>query len=118
MNKTVRIRKDKENEIELLKIQVYSEYCNSMYGNLASYVLGATVAFYITIMGLYLQKSIDLITYYVFLFVPFPLFIFLLLLTYRRHEEKLKRVDQMIELVKQGQPLPSIENMLKRKSIE
>jgi hypothetical protein len=105
-----------ERDTELLKIQAYEDYVNSNFGSGSSYVLGAIVAYYISVMGFYVQKIIDLGTYYILLFLPLPIFVPLLWFTYRTHRTQLSRVDTLIEKLNKGEPIPSIEEMIKGKA--
>jgi hypothetical protein len=105
-----------ERDTELLKIQAYEDYVNSNFGSGSSYVLGAIVAYYISVMGFYIQRIIDLGTYYVLLFLPLPVFVVLLFSTYRTHTKQLIRVDLLIEKLNKGEPIPSVEDMIKGKA--
>jgi hypothetical protein len=105
-----------ERDTELLKIQAYMDYCNSDLSSSSSYVLGTVVAYYISIMSFYILKVFDLVTYYVYLFLPLPFFAVLLWLTYRTHAKRLSRVDKLIEKLNKGEPIPSIEDMIKGKA--
>ena len=61
-------------DIELIKIQVFAGYCHSQFRSRISYIFGAFIAVYVSLMGLYLQKTIELLTYYLTLFVGAPIF--------------------------------------------
>jgi len=104
-----------ERDTELLKIQTYADYCNAEFSSASSYTLGIIVAYYISLMGFYLQKIIDLGTYYVVLVLPLPVFVVLLWFVYRAHSRKLSRVDKLIGKLNKGEPIPSIEDMIKGK---
>ena len=104
-------------DTELLKIQVYVGYCDSHFRVLISFVLGASVAVVVALMGLFLQNKIDAVTYYVviLLFVV-PFFAFFVWHNYRDYRESLSKVDSMIECVNNGKVLPSVKDMLKGKT--
>jgi len=102
-------------DTELLKIQAYLDYCNTEFGSASSYALGIIIAYYISLMGFYLQKSIDLATYYVLLALPLPVFVVLLWYTYRTHSKKLSRIDKLIEKLNKGERYRQLKTSLKER---
>jgi len=104
-------------DTELLKIQVYTSYCHSDFRSRVSYMFSAIVAVYVSLMGLFLQKTIDAAVYYLAIAVGAPIFALLLLSTYRDYRKSLSKVDSMIQRINRGESLPSIEDMIKRKGI-
>jgi len=104
-------------DTELLKIQVYTSYCHSDFRSRVSYMFSAIVAVYVSLMGLFLQKTIDAAVYYLAIAVGAPIFALLLLSTYRDYRKSLSKVDSMIQRINRGESLPSIEDMIKRNGI-
>jgi len=62
-------------DTDLVKIRVYASYCHSEFRSRVSYVFGAVLSVYVTFMGLFLQKTIEPLTYYLALFMSAPIFI-------------------------------------------
>jgi signal transduction histidine kinase len=104
-------------DTDLLKIQVYVGYCHSVFRSRVSYVFGAIIAVVVSLMGLILQKTIDIYTYFFSLIVAGLVFVPLLLFVYRDYRKNLSKVDKMIERVNKGDLLPSVKDMIKGKAI-
>ena len=102
-------------DTELLKIQVYVGYCHSDYRSRYSGIFGAIIAVYVSLMGLFLQKAIDLLTYYLSIIVGVPILFLILWSVYRDYRNNLRKVDNMIKRVNEGNSLPSVEDMTKTK---
>lgn len=102
-------------EIELLKIQVYVGYCHSTFRVQISFIFGALVAILVSLMGLFFQKAINVVTYYGTLLLCVPFFAFYVVRGYRNYQKSLGKVDNMIEHVDNGNSLPSIKDMIKGK---
>lgn len=102
---------------ELLKIQVYVGYCHSNFRVQISYVLGAVVTIVVSLMVLFLQNTINVVTYSVAIFLCAPLFAFLLWRGYKDYQKNLGKVDTMLERVDKGNSLPSVKDMIKGKGI-
>lgn len=104
-------------ETELLKIHVYVGYCHSAFRVQISFIFGALVAILVSVMGLFFQKAISAVTYYVTLLLCVPFFAFFVWRGYRDYQKSLGKVDNMIERVDKGNSLPSIKDMIKGKGI-
>ena len=102
-------------DTELLKIQVYAGYWHSQFRSRISYVFGAIIAVYVSLMGLFLQKTIDLLTYYLALFVGAPIFLIFLWSVYRDYHRNLDRIDELIQRVNNGESLPSLRELRKKR---
>jgi len=100
-------------DTELLKIQVYADYCHSTFTSYVSFIFGGIIAFYVTIMGLFLQKTIDLTTYTLVAIVVVVPFLIFMWVAYGGYHSCLNRVDELIEKVNKGEPLPSIKDIRK-----
>jgi len=96
--------------------KILKKYSHSKFANEGAYSFGVIVAYYISIMGFYIQKSVDLATYYFLLFLPLPVFIILLLVTYKTYSTQLSRIDKLIKNLNKGESIPSIEDMIKGKA--
>jgi len=105
-------------DTELLKIQVYASYCHSTFRGRVAFVFGLIVAYCTSLLVLNLQKTMDLTTYFVSMFMAFPVLALFLWTTYSRYQRRLNRVNELIEMVNKGESLPSIEDMIKGKGLE
>lgn len=103
------------NKIEMLKIHVFSDYCHSTFTSAASYVGGAIVALTVALMVLFYQRNIELMTYYFGLAAMAASFPVILLYIHTRYNKGLRRIDRLIEMMKQGEPIPSIAELIKQK---
>jgi hypothetical protein len=108
-----------ERDTELLKIQTYADYCNSRFTIDASYVLSVVVAYYITILGLNIQKVFSPPElYYLFLIVPFPFFAYMLHKAYRNHVRNMSRVDELIKKLNVMESIPTVNDLISGKAWE
>lgn len=105
-------------DTELIKIQVFAGYCHSEFRSRISYIFGAIIAVYVSLMGLYLQKTIELLTYYLTLFVGVPFFLLFLWSVYRDYHENLDKIDKLIQQVNKEEPLPSLRELRKKQKVK
>jgi len=102
-------------DTEILKIQVLADYYHSRFTSSASYVFGAIIAWIISFAVLFFQHNIDIITFYFGIFVGAFGFSVILFRTFREYHKNLNKIDELIQCVNQGEPLPSLKELRKKK---
>ena len=105
-------------DTEILKIQAYTDYCNSTFTNRTAFISSFIVAYYITLFGLNVQKVVSIEQYYLFLFVPLPFFIAWSYSAYRDYARNMKRIDELIKKLNDLESIPSIKDMITGKAWE
>lgn len=105
-------------DTEILKIQAYTDYCNSRFNNRTAFISSFIIAYYISLFGLNVQKVISIEQYYVFLFVPLPVFIYWSYSAYRDHARKMERIDELIKKLNNLESVPSVKDMITGKAWE
>jgi hypothetical protein len=105
-------------DTELLKIQAYADYAHSRYTVVTSYILGFTVAYLVTVFGLYLQNFFPYLAFWFLILIPAPILIIWLRSTYKEYTRRMARVDGLIKKVNTMQSLPTIEEMINGKAWE
>jgi HAMP domain-containing protein len=71
------------------------------------------IAWTVTFVTLVFQKSIDVATYFFALSVGFLLVAVVLLFAFREYSKNLNSIDDLIENVNKGKPLPSLRELKK-----
>jgi len=107
------MRSDRDTEV--LKIQVLADYYHSKFTSSASYVFGAIIAWAISFAILFFQHNIDIITFYSGIFVGAIGFSAILFYTYREYHTNLNKIDELIQQVNKGEPLPSLKELKKKR---
>jgi hypothetical protein len=102
-----------DKDIGLLKIQTYIDYCNSNFATESELTVGLYVAYYVLILGLFVQKTFDFLHYAVFLFFPLPIFMIFFGFIYKARDFRLARADLLIERLGRNEQIPSIQELLK-----
>jgi len=104
-----------DKETELIKIQAFIEQSNSTYTAISSYLassLIAIIAIYVSLVGVF-KDLIPIWTILVMIplatiFVGLALYVLAL-----RHRRELRFADHLMEKVENGEPLPTIEKLMK-----
>ena len=102
-------------EIELLKIQIYSENVHTALINRLALILIIFVSFITFFYSTYSGKTIPMETLFVGVTIVFLVLIPFVLETMRYSNKELKKISDMIEEVKQGKELSTLEELKTRK---
>lgn len=104
-----------DKDVELLKIQVYADYCHSFYTGAVLLSMSAMLSFSIAWMVLFVEIGMNPVGYFLFLFLFVGGFGGLGIWYYYRYRKRLERIDKLIERLNKGEPLPSIKDLMKKK---
>lgn len=106
-------------EIELIKIQVLSEYYHSRFTFVSSIVVGGFIGIIVASMTLYYEGVINTLTFTVGSSVALIVFgYFGLNMIFKHYQADLVFVDKLLDCVQRGEPLPPIEQLMERKRLE
>ena len=114
--------KEKESEktvsnVELLKVQIFAEKCHANLTIKLSFEFGLLLAFSVVLYTLYSEKNFSLVqTGIGFVVLIFFCSIYIVS-TVRGYNKELKKISDMIEIVKEGKELPKLEDLRKMSKI-
>jgi len=103
-----------DREIELLKVQVYGDRCHNRFISLLTIPWAFFISFSAVFYTLFLQKTMSII---IFLGLQISISAFLVYETYdirKKYKKDLKKISDIIEKVKNGKELPSLEELIKK----
>ena len=103
-----------DKDIELLKIQVYADYCHSFYNGLIVLLMSGMFSFFLTFTVLFIEGIIYFTIYLFFVFFSILGFGGLGICFFSIYSKRLERVDRLIEMMNKGEPLPSIKELMKK----
>jgi len=107
--------KQPDSNIELMKIQIYSERCHARLASMLTFVFTLVLGFLVLFYTLFYEKAISPESWgltVVGLVVALLIFLYFI---YDGYEKELKKISKMMEDVKEGKELPTLEKLLLRK---
>ena len=113
MSENRRVRRNKDSD--LLKIQILADYYQASFSFLGSIVSGALIGLLVVAITLRFENVFSDIGYYVFLGIICPFFLFYGRRTYRSYYSDLEKIDKLFIRVQNGETLPSITELMKKK---
>ena len=106
-----------DKDVELLKIQVYVDYCHSHYNGLIMLLMSITFSFFLTFTVLLIERLIYPLTFLFFVLLFILMFGGLGIRTFSVYIKHLEGVDKMIEMINEGEPLPSIKKLIRKEKV-
>jgi hypothetical protein len=104
-----------DKKIELIKIQIYSENVHRALNNRLALILAIFIAFIGLFYSSFYGKAITLEALFVGVTIVFLVLIPFVLETMRYSNRELQKISDMIEEVKQGKELPSLQELKTQK---
>jgi len=104
-----------DRDTEILKLQVLADYYHSRFTSYASFCFGFIIAWFISFATLFFQRNIDAPTYYFGIFVGGIGIAMFLVSTLKEYHKNLNKIDKLIQCINQGEPLPSLEELRKKR---
>ncbi len=101
-------------EIEISKIHVYSENCHEKHSSAITNAYAFFLGIFIVLFSFFFEKTIPL---YAFVFGSFVLLggtIFERYQVEKAFKKDLKKTSELLEQVKAGRPLPTLEKLLEK----
>ena len=112
MNKKER---KKKNDLDILEIQIYSENSHVTLSSQISYIISFLIGFLILFYTLYYEQKISLTTFSVAVIVTFALLFSFTSKSIIDYENRFKKTSNMIKSVEEGNNLPELIELKKRK---
>jgi hypothetical protein len=102
-------------EIELLKIEIYSERSHSVLTTKLSYSVTSVVGILVLLYTLYYSQKISDIAFFLSVVILMGLLLFYSRKITKAYEEDFTKISKMIENVNNGKSLPELEKLKKWK---
>ena len=103
-----------DKDAELLKIQVYADYCHTSFTFFSSIIITASVGLLLVALPLLYQGSISWLTYYVWIAIVGIGFSVLLINTLKEYHKDLDKIEDFLKKVEKKEPLPMLNEMRKK----
>ena len=98
-------------DTELLKVQIYSDGCHTSLTIRLSFVLGVLIGFLVLFYTLFFENAISAQVFWVTLgSITVACFSYLASVV-RAYNDEFKKISGMIEMIKQGKELPTLEKL-------
>lgn len=102
---------EKLRDTELLKVQIYADGCHTSSTIKLSFVLGVLIGFSVFLYTVFFENLISVFVWGVSLgCIVFFCFYYLASIV-RGYNDELKKISGMIEMIKQGKELPTLEKL-------
>jgi len=102
------------NESELLKIQVYADYCHTIFTLKASILISGFVGLLLVLLGLLYQALISWFIFYFGSLLVFVAFAPALIYVFRSYHSDLDQIQGYLSKIEKNEPLPEFKDMRKR----
>jgi len=101
-------RKDED----LLKIQIVSEHCHTVFTNKSSLIVGALIGFLVLFYTFLYSGTFSPLTFWVLFFSWSGVCLYYVWKLSKEHYRNLTKISGMIEKVERGETLPSLKKLL------
>jgi hypothetical protein len=101
-------------ESELLKIQVYADYCHTVFTLKASVLVSGFVGLLLILLGLLYQALVSGLVFYFGSLITLIVFAPALYYTFRSYHNDLNQIQGFLSKIEKKEPLPEFKDMRKR----
>ena len=102
-------------EVELLKIQIFADYCHTDFTFRSSIGVSGFVGLLLVTVGLVYQNLISLVVYYLTLVIVLIFFSVILSKTYKDYHTNLDQIQVFFTQLEKNESLPTLREMRKAK---
>lgn len=111
-----RTRRNKD--ADLLKIQIMADYYQVGFSFVGSIVTGVFVGLFVVAITLRFENVLDMISYLVLLGIVAVFFLYYALRAIKSYHSDLEKIDDLFTRVENGETLPSIAELRKKKKAQ
>jgi hypothetical protein len=97
---------------DLLKIQIISEHCHTVFTSKSSLIVGALIGFLVLFYTLLYSGTFSPLTFWVSFFSWSAVCVYYIRKISKEHQRDITKISGMIEKVKQGEDLPSLKELI------
>jgi len=103
-------------DTELLKIQVYADYCHTTFTFRASVIVSGYIGLLLTILVMAYQGLIGWIVYYLIAAAIIIIFSVNLASIFKDYHNSLDQIQTLLNKLENSEPLPTLKEMRKTRS--